>query len=437
MSALSRGSLLGSAAACALLAAAGSALAGGFAIREQSAEFQGLSFAGNAAGGAISSMFWNPAALGLMGGGLQTESAYSLVMTDAEFTATSATVGLTELLTLPGNDAQTNTGRMALVAASYYGYRLSPDMAIGISITAPLGLGSEPDTDAWAGRLINRSAKITTYNATPTMSYRLAPGLFIGAGVQLEYAKLVFKFGDQLSITNPNGPNAGLDVDDGLGVGYTIGLLWQPLPGTSVGLGFRSSIEHDLEGVVFDNGIPSNFVDVKAQVDTPETVTLSLRQVLAPNIRGLATIEWSNWSRFDSIPFVRTSTGSGDFAGSIGSNFAVLDLNWHDGWFYSVGLEWDVMQSLTLRTGLAFEQSPVQNATERIPQVPDSDRIWLSGGLSYALMSNITVDFAYTHIFAEDADIDRGSLTSPTLVRLVAEREASIDIVTVGVKSKW
>ena len=35
---------------------------GGFAVREQSAEYQGMSFAGNAAaGGGLSGMFWNPA----------------------------------------------------------------------------------------------------------------------------------------------------------------------------------------------------------------------------------------------------------------------------------------------------------------------------------------------------------------------------------------
>ncbi|MQA67450.1 MAG: transporter, partial [Alphaproteobacteria bacterium] len=39
------------------------ALAGGFAIREQSVYGQGASFAGIAAGGALSGMFWNPAVM--------------------------------------------------------------------------------------------------------------------------------------------------------------------------------------------------------------------------------------------------------------------------------------------------------------------------------------------------------------------------------------
>ena len=45
---------------------AGDASAGGFAVREQSSSFLGTSFAGNAAGGDMSSMYWNSAALGMM-----------------------------------------------------------------------------------------------------------------------------------------------------------------------------------------------------------------------------------------------------------------------------------------------------------------------------------------------------------------------------------
>ncbi|MFO1033989.1 MAG: outer membrane protein transport protein, partial [Hyphomicrobiales bacterium] len=55
--------------ASAALAAAlmtGTAMAGGFAIREQSAEGQGAAFAGVAAGtDGLSSMFWNPATMAL------------------------------------------------------------------------------------------------------------------------------------------------------------------------------------------------------------------------------------------------------------------------------------------------------------------------------------------------------------------------------------
>ena len=65
------------------------AQAGGFAIREQSAQFQGSSFAGNAAGGGLSSMYWNPAALGQAGAGFSSESHYSVIFGQAVNTVES------------------------------------------------------------------------------------------------------------------------------------------------------------------------------------------------------------------------------------------------------------------------------------------------------------------------------------------------------------
>jgi long-chain fatty acid transport protein len=46
-----------------LVIASAQANAGGLAVREQSVYGQGSSFAGVAAGGALSSMFWNPATM--------------------------------------------------------------------------------------------------------------------------------------------------------------------------------------------------------------------------------------------------------------------------------------------------------------------------------------------------------------------------------------
>ena len=70
-----------------MMSASTAALAGGFAPHEQSAYFLGTSFAGSAAGGVLSSMFWNPAALGQFDG-ITSDSNYSLILADTEITAT-------------------------------------------------------------------------------------------------------------------------------------------------------------------------------------------------------------------------------------------------------------------------------------------------------------------------------------------------------------
>ena len=60
------------------LIAMAAAQAGGFAVREQSAYYQGMSFAGAGAGDTLSSMFWNSAAAASVDG-FNTESHASVV----------------------------------------------------------------------------------------------------------------------------------------------------------------------------------------------------------------------------------------------------------------------------------------------------------------------------------------------------------------------
>ena len=59
-----------------LVIATAQASAGALALREQSAYGQGTSFAGVAAGGALSSMFWNPATMTQVPG-IQSETVVS------------------------------------------------------------------------------------------------------------------------------------------------------------------------------------------------------------------------------------------------------------------------------------------------------------------------------------------------------------------------
>ena len=67
------------------------ATAGGLAVREQSSQFQGSSFAGAAAGGGLSSAFWNSAAIGEAGKGMQTENHAALIFGETDYTSLDVT----------------------------------------------------------------------------------------------------------------------------------------------------------------------------------------------------------------------------------------------------------------------------------------------------------------------------------------------------------
>jgi long-chain fatty acid transport protein len=405
-------------AAAALALTASAASAGGFAPKEQSALFLGSAFAGSAAGGALSSMFWNPAAVGQFNG-INSDSNYSLILPDTEITATGGA--------LFGSGASRSSGDIgdtAVLPASYMSYQLNDQIVLGMGVNAPFGLTTDGKFN-WDGSRLARESKITTYNFTPTVAYRVAPGVTVGAGLQVEFMDAQLR----QAAGAAGGPTAAVKGDD-WGFGFTAGILLTPTSTTSIGLGFRSKIEHELEGTFHVSGVvPQN--SIKADVSLPEIVTLSLRQQVAPAWTLLGTVEWTNWSRVPQLLITCQAAGAPACpAANAPLVGGVLPLGWEDGWFVSGGLEHEYNSQLTLRGGVAWEKSPIQNPAGRTIRVPDADRIWVTAGASYKYSENMTIDLSYAHVFVEDATTIQGGGA------LIGTVDSSADIISVGVRSK-
>ena len=195
---------------------------------------------------------------------------------------------------------------------------------------------------------------------------------------------------------------------------------------------------HTLEGrFATAGGAPFlAYIGAEVDLDLPDIVTLSIRQAIAPNMRLLGTIEWSNWSEFQDLTLVSTAPGTVAGAGAVpaGVPFAAIDANWSDGWFFSIGGEYDYNDMITLRAGAAYEISPVDNPTKRFTSIPDNDRVWLSAGATVKVSHNIALDLAYTHVFIEDGDFLRTSLGGNVIG---GYSEAQVDIFAASLKTTW
>jgi long-chain fatty acid transport protein len=398
-------------AAVALAATASATIAGGFAVREQSASLMGSAFAGAAAGVDLSSAFWNPAAFGIAENGLTTQSSYTAIFANTELSNVTVNGG-----PFGGADA-TDIDKIGVLSGSYAAYRLNDKIVLGISNNAPFGLATEADDQGFDGRLHGRAASMMTINIAPTLAYEIAPGVQVAAGIQLEYMKLKLWSAAGLA---PTAPSVSIKLDDNIGVGYTAGILVKTGDRSNIGLGFRSKVSHDLEG---DFNTPVGSSPASAELETPEIATLSFVQALSSQMRAMGTVEWTNWSRLQKVPVV-------------GVPNAVLDAQWDDGWFISGGLEYDYSPVITLRGGVAYEKSPIQEASQRLSVLPDSDRVWLTMGGSYRYSEATTIDFSYAHIFFEDSHLTRDTLV-PTGLILDADVENSANIISVGMRTKW
>ncbi len=335
----------------AMVVGVATAEAGGFAVREQSAYGQGSSFAGMAApGDSISSMFWNPAAVTTVTG-TTVEGNVTAIFPQSELDvdpsrSTLAAFGIT------GSGG--NVGEIGIVPATYFAMPLTDEFYIGMSVTAPYGLATTSDAP-WVGMFSHLDAEAISVNATPVMGIKFNDMISVGIGMQIEYFDVDIETALAPTAAPPRQRIEGDDIDVGLVAGVTL----TPFDGTTIGIGYRSMIEHSLSGsqtfdipVVTPIGtIPAGAYPISADVTLPETISVGVRQRINDAFTVMAGMEWTNWSRIQTVPFVGSPARSS------------LALNYDDGWFFSLGGEYKYNPNLTLRAGLGYEIAPTRTRT--------------------------------------------------------------------------
>lgn len=429
--------LLGCSSIGLVLTATVAANAGGFALREQSAYGQGASFAGIAAGGSLSSMFWNPATM-TQQKGMQFEQVFSGIMPTATHTPKAGS-------TLGVLGGAGDSGDDAIVPAGYFSYQVNRQLWVGMSINSPYGLTvSFPDN--WAGRNYAEDTHLRTYNFTPTIAYELNNWISIGFGVQFQYATAGFVSGLPVNAAGTPGlaalTNTANIQANGWGYGFTAGVTLTPTPTTTIGIGYRSAIDQKADGTlslpaggVFTPAFGSTPGAIETKLRLPDTLTLGLRQRMNEQWTLLAGFEWSNWSRIGTSAVNQTSGAPATLVGTA----VTIPFEYKDGYFFSLGAEYNWSRALTLRSGVGYEVSPITDQV-RTPRLPDNDRVWLSAGLTYKLTEKLSLDAAYTHLFVRSTSVALGPGTgnpSSGPITYNGDVSAHVDIVSVGIKYRF
>ena len=361
--------------------------AGAFAVRTQSAYGQGSSFAGIAAGGSLSSMFWNPANLTDVRRG-EIEAVGTGIFPDVD-----VKLNPVPPLGFAGSD-EGNIAENKFVPAGYAAYRLHERIVLGIGINAPFGLITEYKGNSILNQTgVAGKSEVFSVNVNPVVSLDVTDWLALALGAQVQYldAKLTRQALGPLGVSRLEG--------DDVGFGFTAGIKVTPRAGTAIGLGYRSFIDHDLDGTLRSPTVGTSDVTYE-DVNLPDLVTLGIRQKITDRFRVMVGTEWSNWSRFDTV----TMKG--------GPAPIDLPFKYDDGWFFSGGGEFDVTQQLTVRTGVGYELGPIDDNVRNY-RIPDSDRLHLSGGVSYRSDQRFSFDLGYTFVTAEDMDIRAANAGGP------------------------
>lgn len=428
-------------AGCLSLALSGEAAASGFQLKEQSTSKLGNAFAGaGSSGDDASILFYNPAGIALFRTP-QAQAGLSAIKPRAEFETATATDGTGG--TMSGGDGG-DAGSLSAVPSAYLVAPVSEDVNVGLALNVPFGLVTSYDDD-WAGRYHAITSDLETVSITGVASLRINDRLSIGGGPSITYAKArltnAIDFGTicvgSLGASTcsalgalPQQADGKVDLQgDDWGLGATAGLLYEPVRGTRIGVSWRSQTKLSVQGDA-DFDVPSSASvltssgtftdsDVTSTVTLPETIGLSVHHDIDDEFAIMGDVVWTAWSRFEELRFVFDNAAQPD---------SVTPENWNDTFFVSVGATWKPDENWTLRTGVAYDQSPVDD-NFRTPRIPDEDRYWIALGADYTVDERWSVSAGYTHIFVDDASLDQSSASAGVLR---GEYDSSIDILTLG-----
>ncbi len=372
------------AAAAAALVSTSSVHAAGFMLSEQSVAGLGRAYAGaGIVGDDLSAVWYNPAGMVLLPG---TQVQAGGVYVDLD-------------LSYKGDDGTTENGSKYGVPIPnfFFTRQMNDSMWFGLGLTVPYGLATEYNR-TWGQINRGMNAEIKVFDLNPNIAWKISDKLSIGAGISLQYADAQYETGVM------EGMGYGrLDVDS-FAWGANIGVMWSPTETLRFGLSYRSQVNHHADGDLRvglaggDNrSYIGEFSNASASLSAPQTVLLTGTWEATPQLRLSALIRWADWSSFDTLTVeVDPQSASNPVLGALIREPIAVENKWQDTWLFTIGADYVINNAWTVRAGVGYETSPIDDESRRTALIPDSERLWLSIGATWHVTENLQGDFGFT-----------------------------------------
>ncbi len=408
-------SLFGTAAGF-LLTASTPAIAAGFYLQEQSVRGWGRANSGEVADSGPESLWWNPASIG---GATDKEGSFGatifLPAGDLDDDGTIIDRPGVPPVAAGGIAAQRDPVQKGAAPHNGAVLPLGKKVALGLVITSPFSFTSDYDPGGWQ-RYSAIHTRLTTLDIQPSIAFMPAPWLSLGAGVNVEYADAF------LSNALPNLAPGSVDgrvrlKGSGWDLGWSAGVQLRPSKRVTIGIAYKSSIEHELDGSVEIVGLAGPLAsrnvlaDTQARFSTPWQLIVGARAAVSKSLTLNVQAVRFGWSKFDRI----------DVAAPLSTQ---IQQNYHNTWSVAFGADQAMGRKLILRAGIQIDPTPTP-AIGRSPRVPDADRIDYNIGMSFRAGKRLTLDAAAAYTDFEDDTIVRSET-------FYGGTPAQTDVTTLG-----
>ena len=364
------------------------AYAGGFQLTEQSALALGRAYAGVGVDGTdVSGMYYNAATMTLHPG------------TQVQFGGVGVGMNLEYVDHQYPGEKNNGRDKEEFVPHGFISHQINDSTWVGLAITVPYGLATDYGDD-WRRKDHGYKAEMTVINFNPNVAWKATDTLSIGAGLALQYVDAKFGVGYK-------GPTQSGNVDitstyeaTDFTWGFNVGLMWQPVDSLRLGLSYRSETKHSTNGDVTINGAGKldGTYDASVTVSGPAWAMATAAWDVNDYLSLYATFRWADWSSFDTL-----KTNIPQLAGAVAQNpllgkMTNIENGWKDTYLMSVGYDLRVNSFWTLRGGIAYETSPIDDKTKRTAIIPDADRWWFAIGSSFHWTKDFQTDIGFAHL---------------------------------------
>ncbi|QEH14694.1 porin [Histophilus somni] len=322
-----------------------------------------------------------------------------------------------------GKGDQKNIVPSAVIPNMYFVAPINDKFAVGAGMNVNFGLQSKYKKDYDAGVLGGTTA-LNSINLNLSGSYRISKGLSIGAGLNAVYAKakierqagVLDKAIDTIADSNgmfggisipslkllvpifsslKNGVNADttltqLQDNNAWGFGWNIGAVYEFNQGNRIGIAYHSKVDinfkdDDALSYQFEAGRISPVKEKGGlTLHLPDYFEISGFHQLTEKFAMHYSYKYTKWSRLQSL---HATYDNGKVAFH-------KDEKFHDSSRIALGATYDVNDKLTLRAGIAYDES----ADHPSASIPDTDRTWYSLGATYNFTPNLSVDVGFAHL---------------------------------------
>jgi len=322
------------------------------------------------------------------------------------------------------------TKDVVLAPHLYGAYRVNPDLTLGLGVYVPFASSTEYQEDSVLRHNINKLG-LTTIAVEPVVAYKVSENHAFGAGLIAQYSSAELRKYADWNASGRLGPHNGLS--DGhaevkgkdWGFGYHLGWMFDVNDKFRLGVAYRSKVSHKLKGTaqwqpagaVVQVPAIANYIqsptttatalgagrgylpseDASVHITTPESLSLHGMYRASDKLNLFGDITWTRHSRFNKADLVFGNTKN---VVNGQSNRTTITPNWRNTYKIALGGAYQYSEPLQLRAGIAFDQSPVKSAEDRLNTMPDANRMWFSVGARYAYKKRHVFDTAlsYVHI---------------------------------------